>query len=77
MAVPDRVVFDAFALAAAEAVGATLLVGGDDDYNEVSDIPIDTDCCDYFQWWCHTPGSWAAFKPDIAGRSGKDSQQSV
>jgi predicted nucleic acid-binding protein len=32
---------DAFALAAAEAVGATLLVGGDDDYDEVSDIPIE------------------------------------
>jgi hypothetical protein len=38
---------------------------------------VDTDCCDYFQWWCHTPGSWAAFNPDIAGRSGTDSQQSV
>jgi predicted nucleic acid-binding protein len=32
---------DSFALAAAEAVEATLLVGGDDDYDEVSDIPIE------------------------------------
>jgi len=28
-------------LAAAETVAATLLVGGDDDYYEVSDIPIE------------------------------------
>lgn len=32
---------DSFALAAAETVGATLLVGGDDDYDEVSDVPIE------------------------------------
>jgi hypothetical protein len=32
---------DAFALAAAATVEATLLVGGDDDYDEVSDIPIE------------------------------------
>jgi predicted nucleic acid-binding protein len=32
---------DSFALAAAETVEATLLVGGDDDYDEVSDIPIE------------------------------------
>lgn len=32
---------DSFALAAAEAIEATLLVGGDDDYDEVSNIPIE------------------------------------
>jgi len=32
---------DSFALATAEHATATLLVGGDDDYDEVSDIPID------------------------------------
>ena len=32
---------DSFALATAEYVEATLLVGGDDDYDEISDIPID------------------------------------
>jgi len=32
---------DSFALAVAETVEATLLVGGDDDYDEVSDIPIE------------------------------------
>jgi len=32
---------DAFALATAEGLDATLLVGGDDDYDEVSDIPIE------------------------------------
>jgi predicted nucleic acid-binding protein len=31
---------DSFALAAAETVEATLLVGGDNDYDEISDIPI-------------------------------------
>jgi len=32
---------DSFALATAEAVNATLLVGGDDDYDGVSDVPIE------------------------------------
>ncbi len=32
---------DSFALAAAEDVGGTLLVGGDDDYDEISTIPIE------------------------------------
>ena len=32
---------DSFALAVAETVDATLIVGGDDDYDEVSDIPIE------------------------------------
>jgi len=32
---------DSFALATAEHVDATLLVGGDDDYDDVSDIPIE------------------------------------
>jgi predicted nucleic acid-binding protein len=32
---------DSFALATAEDVEATLLVGGDDDYDEISDIPIE------------------------------------
>jgi predicted nucleic acid-binding protein len=32
---------DSFALATAEDVKGTLLVGGDDDYDEVSDVPID------------------------------------
>ncbi|MEZ3171164.1 PIN domain-containing protein [Halorubrum sp. RMP-47] len=32
---------DSFALAAAEHVDATLLLGGDDDYDDVSDIPIE------------------------------------
>jgi hypothetical protein len=31
---------DSFALAVAETVEATLLVGGDGDYNDVSDIQI-------------------------------------
>ena len=32
---------DSFALATAEDVEGTLLVGGDDDYDGVSDVPID------------------------------------
>ena len=32
---------DSFALATAEDVEGTLLVGGDGDYDEVSDVPID------------------------------------
>jgi PIN domain. len=32
---------DSFALAVAETVEATLLVGGDDDYDEISDVPIE------------------------------------
>lgn len=32
---------DAFALAAAETVEATLLVGGDGDYDEISDVPVE------------------------------------
>lgn len=32
---------DAFALAAAETVEATLLVGGDDDDYEISDVPVE------------------------------------
>lgn len=32
---------DAFALAAAAHLDATLLVGADDDYDEISDVPID------------------------------------
>jgi predicted nucleic acid-binding protein len=32
---------DSFALATAEAVDATLLVGGDNDYDDVSDVPIE------------------------------------
>ena len=32
---------DSFALATAEYVEATLLVGGDDDYDEISDVPIE------------------------------------
>lgn len=32
---------DAFALATAEDIDATLLVGGDDDYDDVSDVPIE------------------------------------
>ncbi|RAW45791.1 type II toxin-antitoxin system VapC family toxin [Halorubrum sp. 48-1-W] len=32
---------DSFALATAEHVEGTLLVGGDDDYDEISDVPID------------------------------------
>ncbi|MDB2262423.1 PIN domain-containing protein [Halorubrum ezzemoulense] len=32
---------DSFALATAEHVDATLFVGGDDDYDDVSDIPIE------------------------------------
>ena len=32
---------DSFALATAEHVDATLLVGGDDDYDDVSDIPVE------------------------------------
>jgi hypothetical protein len=37
----------------------------------------DTDCCGYFQWWCHTTGSAAVVYPDTAVQSGNDSQQSV
>lgn len=33
---------DSFALATAEHVGGTLLIGGDDDYAEVDDVPIDS-----------------------------------
>ena len=32
---------DSFALATAEDVDATLLVGGDDDYDDASDVPIE------------------------------------
>ncbi len=32
---------DSFALATAEHVEATLLIGGDDDYDEISDVPIE------------------------------------
>ena len=32
---------DSFALATAEKVEATLLIGGDDDYDEVSDVPLE------------------------------------
>lgn len=32
---------DAFALATAEHAGGTLLVGGDDDYDAVTDVPIE------------------------------------
>jgi len=32
---------DSFAVATAEHVEATLLAGGDDDYDEVSEVPID------------------------------------
>jgi predicted nucleic acid-binding protein len=32
---------DSFALATAEFVEATLLVGGDDDYDDISDVPIE------------------------------------
>ena len=32
---------DSFALGTAAHVEATLLVGGDDDYDEISDVPID------------------------------------
>jgi predicted nucleic acid-binding protein len=32
---------DSFALATAEHVEATLLVGGDDDYDEISNVPIE------------------------------------
>ena len=32
---------DAFALATADDVGATLLIGGDDDYDEVTDVSIE------------------------------------
>lgn len=32
---------DSFALATAEEVEATLLIGGDDDYDEVTDVPIE------------------------------------
>lgn len=32
---------DSFALATAEALGATLLAGGDDDYDDVDDVPIE------------------------------------
>lgn len=32
---------DSFALATAEHVEGTLLVGGDDDYDEITDVPIE------------------------------------
>lgn len=32
---------DSFALATAEDIDATLIVGGDDDYDDVSDVPIE------------------------------------
>jgi predicted nucleic acid-binding protein len=32
---------DSFALATAESVEATLLIGGDNDYDEISDVPIE------------------------------------
>ena len=32
---------DSFALATAEHVEATLLVGGDDDYDDISEVPIE------------------------------------
>jgi len=32
---------DSFALATAEHVGGTLLVGGDDDYDDVTDVPVE------------------------------------
>jgi len=32
---------DSFALATAEDIDATLLVGGDDDYDDISDVPIE------------------------------------
>ncbi|SEA39898.1 Predicted nucleic acid-binding protein, contains PIN domain [Haloplanus vescus] len=32
---------DAFALATAEHIEATLLIGGDDDYDDISNIPIE------------------------------------
>ena len=32
---------DSFALATADDVDATLLVGGDDDYDDISDVPIE------------------------------------
>ena len=32
---------DSFALSTAEDVEATLLVGGDDDYDDISDVPIE------------------------------------
>lgn len=32
---------DSFALATAEYVDGTLLVGGDDDYDEIADVPIE------------------------------------
>lgn len=32
---------DSFALATVEEVEATLLIGGDDDYGEVSDVPLE------------------------------------
>ena len=32
---------DSFALATAEHVGAALLIGGDDDYDEITDVPIE------------------------------------
>ena len=38
--VPDAVVFDAFALATAARTDATLLVGADDDYDDVADVPV-------------------------------------
>jgi uncharacterized protein with PIN domain len=37
----DPALGDSFALATAEEVEATLLVGGDDDYDEVSDVPLE------------------------------------
>ncbi|ARS90829.1 PIN domain-containing protein [Natrarchaeobaculum aegyptiacum] len=32
---------DSFALATADTLGAMLIVGGDDDYDEVSDVPLE------------------------------------
>jgi predicted nucleic acid-binding protein len=37
----NRALGDSFALATAEDADATLLAGGDDDYDEVSDVPIE------------------------------------
>ena len=36
--IPDAVVFDAFALATAARTDATLLVGADDDYDDVTEV---------------------------------------
>ncbi len=32
---------DSFALATAEHVDATLLIGGDEDYEQITDVPIE------------------------------------